>query len=547
VRAAICAFGFAFAACVAHAQLIPLPGSTDPFHNIYGVAVDTAGNVYVAETLSVTKLARVNGTLSSPVTLPAGSGFGRIGGIAVDTVGNVFVTDAGNNAVKMIALVAGVYQDPVVLPPGAGYNSPNGIAVDLAGNVYVADTNNHAIKRINRIGATFAAPVSLPAGSGFLSPQGVAVDAAGNVFVADQGAGIKKLSWNGSAYLPPIIIASSAQFPQFQYLVGVAVDAAGNVYAGDYYNYVLKVEFSGGVYLPPVALPTLQYDSLRINGVAVDAAGNVYAADDAFVRGAVLSARLDGVFQIPVRLAGGIGGQGGATPTGITVDAAGNVFVAEIRHNRVRMLGRSGALYDPPAFVPAAGAGLWAPSGLATGPDGSLFVADTLDNAISTPRHFPRAADSMSRGALPSIAPAMYTWPTHRTVPSRRSRSSRAYTRRRSRCRPAVATCGPKASPSTLPAMYTSPTRARTPCARSLWWPARFRHPLTCRLLRVAFTIRQTRSPSMREATFSSRFILVSIKLSSAAAPICRRRRCHRATYRAEWAASLSTSTAMCT
>jgi DNA-binding beta-propeller fold protein YncE len=109
----------------AEAQVVTLPGSQG---SPRGVAVDTSGNVFVADTDAVRKIARVNGALMPPVALPAGIGFVYLGGIAVDTGDNVYVTDQYNNAVWRIALVAGVYQDPTKLPSGTGYKGPGGIA-----------------------------------------------------------------------------------------------------------------------------------------------------------------------------------------------------------------------------------------------------------------------------------------------------------------------------------------------------------------------------------------------------------------------------------
>ena len=171
----------------------------------YAVAVDAAGNVFVAD--NVVKKISLAGTVSS-----LGSGFSQPHGVAVDAAGNVFVADTGNDAVKKISLVG------TVSTLASGFNNPRGIAVDAAGNVFVADTNNNAVKKISLDGT-----VSM-FGSGFNNPRGVAVDAAGKVFVADYGDNaVKKISLDGT-----VSTLASGFYP-----MGVAVDAAGNVFGVD--------------------------------------------------------------------------------------------------------------------------------------------------------------------------------------------------------------------------------------------------------------------------------------------------------------------------
>ena len=183
------------------------------FANLTGVAVDTAGNVYVTDEGHNTvheKLA--NG--GAVVTL--GSGFSHPTGVAVDVSGNVYVADNGHNAVKEIPAGNGA-----VVTIATGFNGPFGIAIDAAGNLYVGDTNNNQVKKIPAGSNT---PVVI--GSGFNHPTGVAVDAAGNVYVADNGNNLveKILASNGST------VALSNGYGN---LYGIAVDPAGNVYFGD--------------------------------------------------------------------------------------------------------------------------------------------------------------------------------------------------------------------------------------------------------------------------------------------------------------------------
>ena len=120
------------------------------------------------------------------------SGFNYPAGVAVDSTGNVYVADQLNSAIKMIPSGGGT---PVTL--GSGFHQPTGVAVDGSGNVFVADQLNNAIKEIPAGGG---AVVTI--GSGFNQPYGVSVDGAGNVYVGDTGTGtVKKITPVGGFYI----------------------------------------------------------------------------------------------------------------------------------------------------------------------------------------------------------------------------------------------------------------------------------------------------------------------------------------------------------
>lgn len=222
-----------------------------------GVAVDAAGNVYVADAgHNAVKKIPIGG--GSPVSI--GSGFSNPSGVAVDASGNVYVADAGHNAVKKIPAGGGS-----TVSIGSGFSDPLAVAVDAAGNVYVADAGNHSIKMIVVGGSTF----SLTEG-GFDRPSGVAVDVSGtNIYIAESGIG-------AGIYRIVVTAAGWSTFgPGFNRPVGVSVDDVGNVLVADAgTNIISKIPPNGG------SSTTMGSGFKGPTGVVQDAAGNVYVADN---------------------------------------------------------------------------------------------------------------------------------------------------------------------------------------------------------------------------------------------------------------------------
>ena len=249
-------------------------GSAARFYSPSGVAVDSAGNVYVADS-SIHTIRKV--TPAGVVTTLAGSAgiWGSADGtgsaarfyfpssLAVDSTGNVYVADRGygtlrkvtsGGVVTTLAGSAGPYSWGSADGTGsaASFYSPSGVVVDSAGNVYVADNGNHTIRKVTPAGVvttlagsagTWGSADGTGSAARFYNPTGVAVDSAGNVFVADQNNHtIRKVSSDGVVTTiggsPGVIggndgIGSSASFTS---PVGVAMDNAGNLYMSDYAN-----------------------------------------------------------------------------------------------------------------------------------------------------------------------------------------------------------------------------------------------------------------------------------------------------------------------
>jgi len=296
-------------------------------------------------------------------------------GIAVDTAGNVFVADTNNYTIRKVtstgvvttfAGLAGSSGSTDGTGSDARFRSPSGLAVDIAGNLFVADRDNSIIRKITSAGVvtTFA---GLAGSSGstdgtgsdarFWNPSAIAVDIAGNVFVADtQNFTIRKIT---SAGVVTTLAGSAGNYgyadgtgsdARFTYNYGIAADTAGNVYVADTTFYTIRKVTSAGVVttLAGTAGSSGSTDGTGSDarffypfGLGVDTAGNVFVADrNNYTIRKVTSA---GVVTTLAGLAGSSGSADGAgsaarfnEPFCVTVDASGNLFVTDTYNNTIR-------------------------------------------------------------------------------------------------------------------------------------------------------------------------------------------------------------------
>ncbi len=370
------------------------------------VAIDAGGNVYLADRANqvvrvVTPTGDIfaiagNGTAAfAGDNGPAGlASVSNPGGVAVDAAGNVYVADAGNNRLRVVrptsAGIFGVLGGVGTIGTAAGNGTagfggdggaalqaflfnPNRVALDAAGNLYIADLYNHAIRKV-----TPAGTVSTVAGIGGSS------------------------GYNGDG-----IAATSAQL---NFPMDVAVDAAGNLYIADTINSrIRRVDAQTGLIATVAGTGTFGFagdgGSASVaqlsypDSVAVDSAGNVYLADTSNNR----VRRIDAATQAIATIAGGgNGGDGGPAtnaslnfPTAVAVDSAGNVYIADSLDATVRRVtppGPGGGLISTVAGNgtagfggdggPAAAASLANPTGLALDGNGNLYVADSGNDVV---------------------------------------------------------------------------------------------------------------------------------------------------------------------
>ena len=168
-----------------------ISGSGDgQFNNAWGIAVDSGGNVYVAEYGNdrVQKFSSTGTFLRKWGTFGSGAGeFSLPRGITVDASSNVYVVDMANERVQKFSS-AGVYQTEWGSVGGADgqFRAPFGVAVDSSGNVFVVDSQNDTIQKFSSTGTFLTKWGTAGSGDGeFENPLGVAVDPKGMVYVTD--------------------------------------------------------------------------------------------------------------------------------------------------------------------------------------------------------------------------------------------------------------------------------------------------------------------------------------------------------------------------
>jgi len=371
-------------------------GADARFYGPMGVAIDGEGNVIVADSYNniirkITPDMMVTTLAGNPSVTGSADGTGSAAlfdgpnGVAADSAGNVYVADTQNDIIRKIT-PAGVVTTLAGKAGAAGsadgtgtaarFMSPSGVATDSAGNVYVADTYNHTIRRITPAGVvtTLAGNPNIYGsadGTGgranFSIPYAVATDGAGNVYVADIGnQNIRKITpaavvttLAGTAGVKGSADGTGAA-ASFNYPYGIATDSVGNVYVADSQNNIIRK-------INPAGVVTTLAGELGVIG-----SGNG-------TTGTVAGTGTPGDFNFP---------------KGIAVDSAGNVYVADANNHAIRKITPDGTVStpigEPPVtteFVAGPLPGrLLDPSGIAISGT-SLYIA--IGNGIAVVNNLP--------------------------------------------------------------------------------------------------------------------------------------------------------------
>jgi len=295
------------------------------FYKPYGIAVDTSGNCYVADSNNycVRKISP-NGTTTTIAGTPGAAGnvngpgsvaqFGKLAGIAIDSSGNLFVSDLTYNTIRKLSLNAGTYTVSTLVTQSQGLNQPIGIVVDSSGNLFIADSLNMVIRKVTPAGvlSTFAGTLGhlggtdgTGANASFGAPVGLAIDSSNNIYVVDNAASTLRLitpsaivTTIGGFYGSPGIIdgALSSNASQFNHPNAITCDSSNNLYivdgsSGNYVRKISQLNITNGVVTGTIS--TLAGNSSagsadgtgssatfsNAEGIAVDATGNIYVSN----------------------------------------------------------------------------------------------------------------------------------------------------------------------------------------------------------------------------------------------------------------------------
>lgn len=466
------------------------PGPSAAFAFPSALAVGPDNNVYVADTYNhrickLTRPAVLGGVWT--VTNLAGTGiagfvegagsvarFNSPYGLALDSSGNVFVADSANHRIRKVTPVGAVstyagsgaqgFLDNATAS-AAKFNTPQGVVI-AGGNLYVADTFNDRIRKITAVGAT-AGAVSTFAGSttGFTdasgtaaqfdTPSGIATDGNGSLYIADEQnqkirkidslGGVTTVAGTGASGL----VNGKSDVALFNAPTGLVVGLDGNLIVADAQNHVLR-----RIAIKPLTVPSTPFTDaygvqvknvLDVEALGLDPGVTYYfrwkslttgitqllgqsfylydfptvvteAASNLSPSSAVLNATVDpkagrtavtfeystdpGLlkpYEVTTLAGSGVAGFAEATgpaaqfsnPSGVVSNSSGEVFVADRLNHRIRKITAAGVVSTfagsgVAGFADGNGtaAKFEKPTGLAIDGNGNLYVADESNHRI---------------------------------------------------------------------------------------------------------------------------------------------------------------------
>jgi len=328
------------------------------------VALDSTGNLFVADTTAhtihkvttgnvATVFAGSSGTQGSADGTGTAASFRQPAGLAIDSANNLYVADTGNSTLRKITsagavttLAGSAANSGATDATGADarFSSPADVAVKSDGTLYVADTGNHTVRAVTAAGVvtTFAGTAGAQgtvdgtgAAARFNAPKGVAVaGGTGTVYVADTTNNTLRAitpAGAGTTLAGTFGIAGSADdtglAAAFSGLTGTVVAANGDLYVADTQNNTIRRITAAGVVTTVAGLPGIAglkdgtgpdawFNQPR--DVALDGAGNLYVADtgNAAIRKVVLASGVVATLTITAGTSTGGGSTGGGSTGG---------------------------------------------------------------------------------------------------------------------------------------------------------------------------------------------------------------------------------------
>lgn len=475
------------------------PATSAKLDSPYGVALDSSGNLFIADTFNclIRKVSASNQVISTVVgsygagpDFPCGGYSGDGGpatsamlqdpfGVAVDSSGNLFIADTTNCVVREVNASTGNistaaggaldgsgnhvcgYSGDGGPATGGWLNSASNVTVDSAGNLLIADTGNSVIRKVSTstgyistiAGASVLDPYYSPNTNdyrvGFLSYSGdghpgaqaelsytyassIATNSAGDVFVADRfNRAVRKISASSGIITTVAGDGVSGDTgdggPAVSALLavpyGVTFDGLGNLFIADYSNCTVREVTASTGDISTVAGspgncnysgdggPATSAAISRPYSIAIDGSRNIFVADWYNCTVREVAASTDYIYTVvsnpgDFNLCGYYGDGGPAvdanlySPYGVAVDSSGDLFIADTTNCVVReVLASTGYIYTvagtpPTSFSagyscgytgdrgPATAATLNEPYGVAVDTAGDLFIADTHNCVI---------------------------------------------------------------------------------------------------------------------------------------------------------------------
>jgi sugar lactone lactonase YvrE len=393
-------------------------GVPDMTATLLGMAVDSTGVIVTEDTDDPQR----NGFTRTVDSINLGTGistlmgnyfFAEPAGVGLapgssPLAGTLYVVDTGAAVIWAIAngidsVLAGENNEPAYLDgtgQAARFYLPANMSVDATGNLLVADAGNGCIRQVTPGGVvtTMAGVGPQPgyvdatgAAARFSTPQAVASDASGNVYVSDANA-LREVTQEGVVTTAHLAGGGST---------GFALDSAGNVYgAATSLDIIGKIAadgtqsvIAGSSFTPGFANGTGTAALFDLpNGVAIDAAGNLFVADTG--NHAIRMITPAGVVTTIAGVSGAIGTDDGpaatatfTAPFALVLDSEDNLFITD--GNAIRKLSAVGIVStvagsQGPGSSDGSGSAAHfnGPAGIAVGPAGSLFVADSKNHTI---------------------------------------------------------------------------------------------------------------------------------------------------------------------
>ena len=352
-------------------------------YNPYGIAIDSLGNVYVADSTNY----RVQKFNSSGVYQSqfgsSGSGNGQFSSpqaIAFDGSNNIYIVDRSNNRVQKFNS-SGVYQSQF----GTGgwgngqFQYPIGITINTADEIFILERNNPRVQKFNSSGVYQSQFGAQGSGDGQLSyPQGIAMDNTGNIYISD-GEDHRLQKFNSSGVYQSQF-GHDIDNDQLYSPYGITIDSNGDILIVDTDNHQVNRFNSSGVYQSQFG----SYGSgngkfFDPSSAATDGVGNIYVTDS--LNNRVQKFNSSGVYQSQF----GTGGSGNGqfhNPQDIAIDSDGNIYVADPQNHRVQKFNSSG-VYQSQFGSYGSGNGQFSyPDGVAIDSMNNIYVVDPLNHRV---------------------------------------------------------------------------------------------------------------------------------------------------------------------